>query len=103
MLRKRLRRKLQEERNIKEIFHQIYNVHICILYMCIFQSVTINSKKAVNIPHQSNTKLTTKTNVIVIQKGNAKGITLSHAGKVFRYIRFFECKGESKLRDKSCV
>ncbi|XP_032666247.1 BRCA2-interacting transcriptional repressor EMSY isoform X1 [Odontomachus brunneus] len=44
-------------------------------------SVTINSAKAVNIPHHSNTKLTAKTNVIVIQKGHAKGVTLSHAGK----------------------
>ncbi|XP_011151712.1 BRCA2-interacting transcriptional repressor EMSY isoform X1 [Harpegnathos saltator] len=44
-------------------------------------SVTINSTKAVNIPHHSNTKLTAKTNVIVIQKGHAKGVTLSHAGK----------------------
>jgi len=30
-----------------------------------------------------NAKLNTKTNVIVIQKGHAKGVTLSHAGKVF--------------------
>lgn len=44
-------------------------------------SVTINSKKVVNMSHYPNAKLNTKTNVIVIQKGNAKGVTLSHAGK----------------------
>ncbi|XP_050445569.1 BRCA2-interacting transcriptional repressor EMSY isoform X2 [Cataglyphis hispanica] len=42
---------------------------------------TINSKKVVNMPHYPNTKLNAKTNVIVIQKGHAQGITLSHAGK----------------------
>ncbi|XP_012225893.1 BRCA2-interacting transcriptional repressor EMSY [Linepithema humile] len=42
---------------------------------------TINSKKVVNIPHYPNAKLNTKTNVIVIQKGHTKGVTLSHAGK----------------------
>ncbi|CAL1688588.1 unnamed protein product [Lasius platythorax] len=42
---------------------------------------TINSKKVVNMPHYPNTKLNTKTNVIVIQKGHAQGVTLSHAGK----------------------
>ncbi|XP_020297909.1 BRCA2-interacting transcriptional repressor EMSY isoform X2 [Pseudomyrmex gracilis] len=41
-------------------------------------NVTINSKKLVNMPQYSNTKLS--ANVIVIQK-DAKGVTLSHAGK----------------------
>ncbi|EZA58012.1 Protein EMSY [Ooceraea biroi] len=44
-------------------------------------SVTINSKKVVNMSHYPNAKLNAKTNVIVIQKGHAKGVTLSHAGK----------------------
>lgn len=48
-----------------------------------FQGCTLNSNKTVNIPHP-NTKLGSKTNVIVIQKGQAKGVTLSHAGKVHR-------------------
>ncbi|XP_043257641.1 BRCA2-interacting transcriptional repressor EMSY [Colletes gigas] len=43
--------------------------------------VTLNSNKSVNISHHSNTKLASKTNVIVIQKGQTKGVTLSHAGK----------------------
>ncbi|XP_035731069.1 BRCA2-interacting transcriptional repressor EMSY-like isoform X1 [Vespa mandarinia] len=43
--------------------------------------VTLNSDKTVNITNHPNTKLTTKTNVIVIQKGSNKGIMLSHAGK----------------------
>nr|XP_031828976.1 BRCA2-interacting transcriptional repressor EMSY isoform X1 [Nomia melanderi] len=42
--------------------------------------VTLNSNKTVNISHP-NTKLASKTNVIVIQKGQTKGVTLSHAGK----------------------
>ena len=41
---------------------------------------TLNSNKTVNITHP-NAKLGSKTNVIVIQKGQAKGVTLSHAGK----------------------
>ncbi|XP_076665779.1 uncharacterized protein LOC143367639 isoform X2 [Andrena cerasifolii] len=41
---------------------------------------TLNSNKTVNISHP-NTKLGSKTNVIVIQKGQTKGVTLSHAGK----------------------
>jgi len=49
----------------------------------IFQNITINSKKVVNMSAYPNAKLNTKTNVIVIQKGHAKGVTLSHAGKVF--------------------
>lgn len=44
--------------------------------------MTLNSDKTVNITNHPNTKLTTKTNVIVIQKGSNKGIMLSHAGKV---------------------
>ncbi|KAI4493249.1 hypothetical protein M0802_009537 [Mischocyttarus mexicanus] len=43
--------------------------------------VTLNSDKTVNITNHPNKKLTTKTNVIVIQKGSNKGIMLSHAGK----------------------
>ncbi|XP_033339658.2 uncharacterized protein LOC117228094 isoform X2 [Megalopta genalis] len=43
--------------------------------------VTLNSNKTVNISHHPNTKLASKTNVIVIQKGQTKGVTLSHAGK----------------------
>ncbi|XP_025271086.1 BRCA2-interacting transcriptional repressor EMSY isoform X1 [Camponotus floridanus] len=43
--------------------------------------VTINSKKIVNMSHYPNNKLNAKTNVIVIQKGHAQGVTLSHAGK----------------------
>ncbi|KAG7209384.1 hypothetical protein KM043_015481 [Ampulex compressa] len=43
--------------------------------------VTLNSNKTVNISHNTNTKLAPKTNVIVIQKGHSKGVTLSHAGK----------------------
>ncbi|XP_072752018.1 uncharacterized protein [Anoplolepis gracilipes] len=43
--------------------------------------VTINSKKLVNMPHYPNAKLNAKTNVILIQKGHAQGVTLSHAGK----------------------
>lgn len=46
--------------------------------MYFFQGIF--PKKVVNMPHYTNTKLN-KTNVIVIQK--AKGVTLSHAGKVF--------------------
>ncbi|XP_076244916.1 uncharacterized protein LOC143185631 [Calliopsis andreniformis] len=42
--------------------------------------VTLNSNKTVNISNP-NTKLGSKTNVIVIQKGQTKGVTLSHAGK----------------------
>ena len=48
-----------------------------------FQGCTLNSNKTVNISHP-NTKLGSKTNVIVIQKGQTKGVTLSHAGKVHR-------------------
>ncbi|XP_066594506.1 BRCA2-interacting transcriptional repressor EMSY isoform X2 [Prorops nasuta] len=43
-------------------------------------NISLNSNKTVNISHP-NSKLTSKTNVIVIQKGSAKGVTLSHAGK----------------------
>ncbi|XP_015188415.1 PREDICTED: protein EMSY isoform X2 [Polistes dominula] len=43
--------------------------------------MTLNSDKTVNITNHPNKKLTTKTNVIVIQKGSNKGIMLSHAGK----------------------
>ncbi|XP_076289362.1 uncharacterized protein LOC143213417 [Lasioglossum baleicum] len=43
--------------------------------------VTLNSNKTVNISHHPNAKLASKTNVIVIQKGQTKGVTLSHAGK----------------------
>ncbi|KAK2586594.1 hypothetical protein KPH14_011468 [Odynerus spinipes] len=43
--------------------------------------VTLNSDKTVNITNHPNKKLTSKTNVIVIQKGHNKGIMLSHAGK----------------------
>lgn len=43
--------------------------------------VTLNSNKTVNISHHPDTKLGSKTNVIVIQKGQTKGVTLSQAGK----------------------
>ncbi|KAF3419781.1 hypothetical protein E2986_07869 [Frieseomelitta varia] len=43
--------------------------------------VTLNSSKTVNISRHSDTKLGSKTNVIVIQKGQTKGVTLSQAGK----------------------
>ncbi|CAK9813361.1 BRCA2-interacting transcriptional repressor EMSY [Anthophora plagiata] len=43
--------------------------------------VTLNSNKTVNISHHPDAKLGSKTNVIVIQKGQTKGVTLSHAGK----------------------
>ncbi|XP_012137015.2 uncharacterized protein LOC100874885 isoform X2 [Megachile rotundata] len=43
--------------------------------------VTLNSNTTVNIAHHSDTKLGSKTNVIVIQKGQTKGVTLSHGGK----------------------
>ncbi|XP_076549389.1 uncharacterized protein LOC117606175 isoform X2 [Osmia lignaria lignaria] len=43
--------------------------------------VTLNSNTTVNIAHHPDTKLGSKTNVIVIQKGQTKGVTLSHAGK----------------------
>ncbi|CAL7949343.1 unnamed protein product [Xylocopa violacea] len=43
--------------------------------------VTLNSNKTVNISHHPDAKLGSKTNVIVIQKGQSKGVTLSHAGK----------------------
>ncbi|XP_026672761.1 BRCA2-interacting transcriptional repressor EMSY [Ceratina calcarata] len=43
--------------------------------------VTLNSNKTVNISPHPDAKLGSKTNVIVIQKGQTKGLTLSHAGK----------------------
>ncbi|KZC04071.1 PREDICTED: BRCA2-interacting transcriptional repressor EMSY [Dufourea novaeangliae] len=43
--------------------------------------VTLNSTKTVNISHHPNTKLASKPNLIVIQKGQTKGVTLSHVGK----------------------
>ncbi|XP_020718355.1 BRCA2-interacting transcriptional repressor EMSY isoform X5 [Bombus terrestris] len=45
------------------------------------KGVTLNSNKTVNISHHPDTKLGSKTNVIVIQKGQTKGVTLSQAGK----------------------
>lgn len=48
----------------------------------MFQGVTLNSNKTVNISHHPDTKLGSKTNVIVIQKGQTKGVTLSQASKV---------------------
>ncbi|KAK1138152.1 hypothetical protein K0M31_002633 [Melipona bicolor] len=43
--------------------------------------VALNSSKTVNMSRHSDTKLGSKTNVIVIQKGQTKGVTLSQAGK----------------------
>lgn len=61
-------------------------MNLKISWFVIFQGVTLNSNKTVNISHHPNAKLASKTNVIVIQKGQTKGVTLSHAGKVIKLI-----------------
>ncbi|XP_012278976.1 BRCA2-interacting transcriptional repressor EMSY isoform X2 [Orussus abietinus] len=43
--------------------------------------VSLYSNKSLNLAPVPNARLTTKTNVIVVQKGPARGVTLSHAGK----------------------
>ena len=53
------------------------------MYIRFSQGITINSKKVINMTPYPNSKLKAKTNLIVLQKGHAQSITLSHAGKVF--------------------
>ncbi|XP_046753914.1 BRCA2-interacting transcriptional repressor EMSY isoform X2 [Diprion similis] len=43
--------------------------------------ITLNSSKSVNITSDIGSRVAAKGNVIVVQKGPAKGVTLSHAGK----------------------
>ncbi|XP_012267780.2 BRCA2-interacting transcriptional repressor EMSY isoform X2 [Athalia rosae] len=43
--------------------------------------ITLNSSKTVNIGSNSGSRVAAKANVIVVQKGPARGVTLSHAGK----------------------
>ncbi|XP_024944006.1 uncharacterized protein LOC107270929 [Cephus cinctus] len=43
--------------------------------------ITLNSNKTLNVSPNPNARLAAKANVIVVQKGPARGVTLSHAGK----------------------
>ncbi|XP_046411272.1 BRCA2-interacting transcriptional repressor EMSY isoform X2 [Neodiprion fabricii] len=43
--------------------------------------ITLNSSKSVNITSDIGSRAGAKANVIVVQKGSARGVTLSHAGK----------------------